>query len=125
MTHDEIIAQLNDQRKVLVGLLGNKNPVSPSIISEVALKLSVLNEMLGDHMAKLKLDQLYAEKEAYEKSLSAEKSVSRAKEKSRLDSAKERYEYERVYTKHQDIWKLISVAQTHINAERDEQKGIK
>lgn len=154
LTLRDIYGQITEQREKLVHLLDNADmPVSPSQISDIGEKLSILNGMLGDWVPRLKMAQLTVERIAFtyarggtptltegeERYVTLESVLERtrevmadkkkvsdtgAKEISRLVSAREREHWERAETLHSDIWKLISMSQTHIGAERDERKGM-
>lgn len=118
-----IYSQIDEQREVLVQLLNAKNPIAPTRLSEVCMKLSILNELLGDHLADLKSKQLNKEKQVYGTAI-AGMSATAANTASRHDSIEERQAYERAYIRHTDLWKLISMAQTHIRSVSDSTKGI-
>lgn len=94
----------------------------PNRISDIATKLAILNELLGGHLARLKEEQILAEKEAFDKARTAGATVTQAQLDARAGSASARRKYDEVDIKHSDLWKLISMAQTHIRAEGQEQK---
>jgi hypothetical protein len=124
-TINEIYVQIEEQRSVLIELLNisRTTPISPSRLSDVCMKLAVLNEMLGSFISELKAVQLEAEKQAYLNAKASGVSDTGANNMARLNTIDERQNYEKAFTKHRDLWSLISMAQSHIRAEGDERKG--
>jgi hypothetical protein len=124
MDIDNVYKQIDEQRSVLIALLNQakKNPISPNRLSDVCMKLSILNELLGGFVADLKRDQLDKEAELYDQYSS--KSATYANNMARIGSKDERYRFMKADTKHSDLWKLISMAQSHIRAEGEERKAM-
>lgn len=122
---ENVYKQIDEQRAVLVTLLNQSrsNPIPPNRLSDVCMKLSILNELLGGFIAELKANQLNKEKEEYTKAISDGKTATFASSNSRLNSIDERQAYEMAFTRHKDLWNLISMAQTHIRAEGEERKA--
>lgn len=126
VTLQGVYDQIDEQRSVLIKLLNmsKKNPISPNQLSDVCMKLSILNELLGGFLADLKLAQLASEAQIFGTAKEGGASDTGATSQARLGSVIERAEYEKAEVKHSDLWKLISMAQTHIRAEGEERKGI-
>lgn len=124
MTPQKVFTQIEEQRNVLISMLNmsKKNPIPPNRLSDVCMKLAILNELLGGFLPDLKMKQIEAEKAAFKKARDDGASATEAKEASRTKSAKARKDFEEVDIKHSDLWKLISMAQSHIRAEGQEQK---
>lgn len=126
MKLESIYKQIDEQREALVRLLNisKKNPIPPNRLSDVCMKLSILNELLGGHIPELKAKQLEKERKVFEEVRDDGKSATEAREAARHQSSQERFVFEKADTKHSDLWKLISMAQSHIRAEGQEQKGL-
>lgn len=122
MNIEQVYAQIEEQRDILVKLLNSKNPVSPNKLSDVCVKLAILNGLLGDRIPGLKVSQLNAEKIAYINAIDSGANVTAANSQVRLRTIKKREAYETADIKHADLWKLISMAQSHIRAVGDERK---
>lgn len=123
MKIEQIYAQIEEQRDILVKLLNAKNPVSPNKLSDVCVKLAILNGLLGDNIPGLKQDQVLAEKIVYTTAKKGGLSDTGANAVARQDTSVERYNFETADIKHSDLWKLISMAQSHIRAVGDERKA--
>jgi trans-aconitate methyltransferase len=127
MTINEVYGQIDEQRGVLVNLLNmaKKNPISPNRLSDVCMKLGILNELLGGFVPDLKMAQLAKEEEMFKDAKeNLKKSDTAAKELARWGSKAERLAFEKADMKHTDLWKLISMAQSHIRAEGEERKNL-
>lgn len=126
MTVQEILEQIDQQRTVLIKLVNraSKNPVPPNKLSDVGIKLSTLNELLGGHLARLKRQQIEKEREVFNQAKAEGRSDTAAYTAARFGAIKERHAYEVVDQKHSDLWKLISMAQSHIRAEGEERKAM-
>jgi hypothetical protein len=124
MDIEQIYTQMNEQQGILVSLLNSKTTIPPNKISDVCMKLSVLNGLLGSKIADLKQKQIESEKSAFALAKEKGRSDTAAKEVMRFASIIARKNFEKADTKHTDTWKLISMAQTHIGALRDESKGL-
>ena len=126
MTIEQVYKQIDEQRAVLIKLLNQAkvNPISPQRLSDVCMKLGILNEVLGGFVADLKKAQLDKEADVLQAALSVGTSVTGANSLSRTQSAQERYEFMKADTRHSDLWKLISMAQSHIRAVGDGMKGV-
>lgn len=125
MNLDQTYVQIEEQRDILVKLLNQsaKNPVSPNKLSDVCTKLAILNGLLGDKIPGLKVAQLEAEKSIYNAHIAAGDSATAANAAVRTNTIQARLAYETADTKHSDLWKLISMAQSHIRAVGDERKA--
>lgn len=123
---DDVYAQIDEQRAVLINLLNisRKTPISPSRLSDVCMKLSILNELLGGFLSELKGAQLDKESELFQAAKSEGASDTGAISTARMNSVAERKAFEKADIKHTDLWKLISMAQSHIRAEGEERKGM-
>jgi hypothetical protein len=121
---EQIYIQMNEQQNILVSLLNARTTIPPNKISDVCMKLSILNGLLGGKIATLKQKQIQAEKNAFLLCKEQGKTDTAAREFMRFASIIARKEFEMADTKHTDTWKLISMAQTHIGALRDESKGL-
>lgn len=119
----QIYAQIEEQRAILVQLLNSRNPVSPNKLSDVCTKLAILNGLLGDKLPALKMVQLEAERTQYLLSKKTGVSDTGANATARINTVTERNDYETADIKHSDLWKLISMAQSHIRAVGDERKA--
>ena len=126
MTIEQVYKQIDEQRAVLIKLLNQAkvNPISPQRLSDVCMKLGILNEVLGGFVADLKKAQLDKEADVLQAALSVGTSVTGANSLSRTQSAQERYEFMKADIRHSDLWKLISMAQSHIRAVGDGMKGV-
>lgn len=126
MTVKEVLDQIDEQRTVLIKLVNraSKNPVPPNKLSDVGIKLSTLNELLGGHLAKLKRQQIEKEREIFNAAKAEGKTDTAANAAARFGTVKERYAFETVDNKHSDLWKLISMFQSHIRAEGEERKAM-
>ena len=126
ITIDKVYAQIDEQRGVLIQLLNmaRKTPIAPNMLSDVCMKLSILNEMLGEYLSVFKTAQIDAEQVIFQAAKDEGVSDTGASTKARMGTARERAQYEKAKTKHDDLWKLISMAQTHIRAEGEERKGM-
>jgi hypothetical protein len=53
---EQIYLQINEQRAILVHLLNmsKQNPLPPNKLSDVCMKLGILNELLGEHVVDFK-----------------------------------------------------------------------
>lgn len=123
---DDVYAQIDEQRAVLINLLNisRKSPISPSRLSDVCMKLSILNELLGGFLSELKGKQLDREAELFKEAKDSGSSDTGANAHARINSVEERKAFDKADVKHSDLWKLISMAQSHIRAEGEERKGI-
>jgi hypothetical protein len=124
MELDNLYIAIEKQRNKLINMLNLDVPVPPDHLSEVCMKLAILNEMLGDHIPKLKGGQLDAEKAYYDAAKAMESSDTGASSTARLASKKERAEFMKADIKHSDLWKLISMAQSHIKALTVERSSV-
>ncbi len=126
MTITDIYQQLEEQQQVLVKLLNAsaRTPVAPNQLSDVCTKLSILNGLLGSYIPILKEKQLDKEQFVYLAAINEEKSATAANNEARIQSRAERKDHDIAKIKHDDLWKLISMAQSHIRALNDERKGF-
>lgn len=125
MTAEQILKQLSELRQELIDMINSPNPTPLSEMSELAVKISVLNEMLGEKVVVAKQKQLEAEEhwhnELYQEDengkLPSITSIEREiRNKTRLDRAR----YDLLKMRHDDIWKVISMCQSHLSAEKNE-----
>jgi hypothetical protein len=123
---EQVYNQIDEQRALLIKLLNqsSKSPISPARLSDVCVKLAILNELLGGFIPELKQAQLEAEKAAFTTAKDDKKSDTAAKEMARWQTHKERRAFEEADVKHSDLWKLISMAQSHIRAEGEERRNM-
>lgn len=125
MSPEKVLEQIDEQRTILIKMLNmaKKTPLPPNRLSDVCTKLAILNGLLGGFVAQLKSEQLVAEREAYDRAKKAGGSDTKAIAESRWGTIKERERFTKIETAHKDLWKLISMAQSHIRAEGQEQKS--
>lgn len=119
----QVYVQIEEQRDILVKLLNSRNPVSPNKLSDVCTKLAILNGLLGDFIPGLKMAQLDGEKAIYQAHIDAGDSATAANSAARTHTIQVRRDFETADIKHSDLWKLISMAQSHIRAVGDERKA--
>lgn len=126
MTIQQVYSQIDEQRRILIVLLNRSTntPVAPNLLSDVCMKLAILNELLGGFVVDLKYAQLEAEKVAFQIAKDEGASDTGATQTARLQTSKERHAYEKASVKHKDLWSLISMAQSHIRAENEERRGM-
>lgn len=122
MKSQAIIKQLDELRDQAVALINSPNPVDPVTMSDLDLKLAVLNTMLGDKKSYFKKAQIDAEAKAYRKALEEGMSATAAKESVRHDTSAERTTFEYIETKHRDVWNLSDVIRTYISAKKEDIK---
>ena len=113
---NQIYTKIDEQRALLANLMASDNPVAPNQLSEVCVKLAVLNELLGGFLPVLKEAQLTKEAAIYKQTKALNGTDTRANAESRLGTLVERKEFETADIKHSDLWKVISMAQSHIKA---------
>lgn len=122
MKSQAIIKQLDELRDQAVTLINSPTPVNPVVMSELDLKMAVLNTMLGDKKSYFKKAQIDAEADAYKKAVDSGLSATAAKEQVRHETSAERTTFEYVETKHRDIWNLSDVIRTYISAKKEDIK---
>jgi hypothetical protein len=122
---EQVYEQIDEQRAVLVKLLNQakNNPIAPNKLSDVCMKLAILNELLGGFVADLKQAQLLKEQEISNSGKALDLSATAITNLMRTGSIEERYAFDKADIKHSDLWKLISMAQSHIRSTADEMKG--
>ena len=125
MTAEQLLKELSKLRGDLIDMINAPNPTPLTKMSETAVSISILNEMLGEKVIVAKQKQLEAEEEWHDKlyvededgKMPAVTHVEREiRNKTRLDRAR----YDLLKTRHDDIWKVISMCQSHLSAEKNE-----
>lgn len=120
---DKLYETIDKQRQKLIDWLNRQEPLPPHELSEVCVKLSVLNAMLGEHIPGLKSAQLEAEKAMYDASKALKATDTAATATARLGSLMEREAFSRAEIRHKDLQNLISIAQSHVKALSEEKRS--
>ena len=128
MDAESILSQLNAERDAATRILQDSaersKPIVATELSEIGLRLSVLNGMLGGQLSAYKRRYLEKERDIWSELMEKKTPVTRAQEDKRLAVIEERAAYEHLEARHKDTGNLISVIQTHVRALTEERRGM-
>lgn len=99
----------------------DKNYTSPIKLSDVAIRMSVYGNYIGEHLGNLKATYETERSRLYFQAINEKKSATQAQNESRSQLAKERGQIDKLELTHKNLWNTVNVIQSRLRVLSQEQ----